>query len=230
VQINGFAEEIIMLEENFNYWFEVATIVLSIATVIVSVVALTVSVRTAWVQIKLQQQEWRPYLSYIKTEIEPGDDFEEDELSVNFKLHFKNVGKCILRYEFKKLNITFYESTGECTKNNINPEGINSQILSVNAEIVQSSTMRHVVERQQLSRAADFYNAKEEFDLYQGPLDVCNLVDCGLHELICFEIDFIVEYWKVDNPNDKYKLAYFMLVNLDEHGNCVKRYLKTDAN
>jgi len=219
-----------MLGENHEYWFEIATLVLSIATVMISIAALAVSIHTAWIQIKLQRQEWRPYLSYLKTEIEPGDDFEEDELSVGFKLHFMNVGKCILRYEFKKLNITFYETDGHRTVSDINSRGIDSQILSVNAEIAHSSTMRHIVQRQQLSRAANFYNVEDKFALYQGPLEVCNLVDSGLHELVCFEIDFVVEYWKVDNFKEKYKLAYFMLVSLDEHGNCVKRYLETDAN
>jgi len=215
-------EEIVTTGVNLGFWHQIATISIAL-------VALVVSVITAWVQIRLQRQEWRPYLSYVKTEIVSAEYSKENELLAGFKFHFKNVGKCILRYEFKKLDITYFD--GEYTRDFVQDGMSIGHILSVNAEIAHESGLYASASRQTIERVTeDWYGREDLLSTYEGDFEIDRMVEHGLHNLVHFEVDFIVEYWKVDAPQKKYTLAYDMLVHLDKSGDSIDSYLKTHAD
>ena len=196
-------------------------------SIIIAAIALVGATITAWIQIKLQKQEWRPYLSYIKTEIISDDPFE---FNVGFKIQLKNVGKTILRYEFQKLTITHTE-VGHPV-NFADDMGNISSILSVNAETFHDSGRRLYMTREELSECAKAQSCslEEKFEAYTGPLEINSLIDKGLHELIWFEVDFLIKYWKVDKPKESYVLKYQTLVYIDKKGNCLEDIWEADAD
>jgi len=208
----------------------IVSFIITHASIIIAAIAFVGATITAWIQIKLQKQEWRPYLSFIKTEIISDPLVLSDALRVGLKIQLKNVGKTILRYEFQKLTITHTE-VGHPV-NFADDMGNISSILSVNAETFHDSGRRLYMTREELSECAKAQSCslEEKFEAYTGPLEINSLIDKGLHELIWFEVDFLIKYWKVDKPKESYVLKYQTLVYIDKKGNCLEDIWEADAD
>lgn len=86
------------IAEGFGYWLEVGVAAIAF-------VALLVGIVTALIQISLQKNEWRPYLSYksITGEIDP---FRVMCIAIaTFGIELKNVGKVPLCYKVEKFDV-----------------------------------------------------------------------------------------------------------------------------
>lgn len=82
----------------------VATIIAALAAAVSAIIAaraLSLNRRAAEMQIKVLEQEWRPYLALENPKI----DVHTNPLYFHPVLHLRNVGKCILRYKEKKFDI-----------------------------------------------------------------------------------------------------------------------------
>lgn len=69
--------------------------------IIIAFIALIISLITAIIQIKTQLAQMRPYLSFRCTEIK----YFNESSTLDFNLVLDNVGKCVLLYEVKNLEI-----------------------------------------------------------------------------------------------------------------------------
>ena len=75
--------------ESSSSWIE---IVATWAPIMIALAAFVISMITAWHQIRLQKQEWRPYLRFVRAEV------RINASSYSTILHFENTGKCSLEY------------------------------------------------------------------------------------------------------------------------------------
>jgi len=208
---NCILEAVAVIEENSVNW----SLITAVATVIVSIVALTVSIITARVQIVLQKQEWRPYLSHVKTELLQDPNQSKDKLFVEIKFLLKNVGKSILRYEFTRLEIANgAEVEMKCC---LQHDEFDGNILYPGSEITHKSAALHTIDKGELMEIARDTCLQEEFEEFRGSLEITDLVGQGLSKLIEFKVHLTIKYWKIDKPNKKYEINHEMVVYLDEH-------------
>ena len=215
--------------ESANSHIEIAAIWVPIA---IAVAALVISTITACYQIKLQKQEWRPYLTYEKIDVDKLGN------TVYFELFFKNIGKSILQYKVSKFSIKFdnpndvtefqerdyvyvkvYEELAHEDKNWDN--AVNGIIIP-NSSHFFKGRYYHVNELINWNPGIICDENDDECNQYCKKYGACVVVaDC--------EINSTIEYWKVGNSYERHKISLCITLTFLRNGQVSISQTTTDA-
>ena len=182
---------------------------------VIAVSALLVSVVTAWAQIRLQSQEWLPYLTYEKITVS-NTSYKADELILSFYMKMRNVGRCVLRYEVTRFNINI-------DLNNDNP-------------YVEDDVRRWISfdEQDRLSgvigiKSDTFYKSTFHSTSFKPEYRIL-FNEEGVEKAIKIQcrIDITIAFWKINGAGARYELDQEVHLTQYENGEWVETRGRSD--
>ena len=176
--------------------------VIAIAAVVLSAVGVSVSLRTAWIQINLQRQEWRPYLSF-----KPFTGHIRPYATVNdavceFIVQLENVGRVPLCFEVEKFDfrIENFEPLANHKAEWNSPEKFSSK----RGAIPVGSSINYI-------RTLSSSRKAETVELS----NTTGITRCRVAAPRC-TIDFSIKYYQANNPNKKYTISFTASCSITE--------------
>ena len=145
---------------------------------IISLAAFILALVLAVRQIQMQIQDMRPYLSYSGLNGVLKVDQNTGRADMDFNLKLENVGKCVLRYEVVKFDI--FISGLQLPEVQLKSTG---SIIGVNTTAIYSK----------------FYKGIWQYPTNLAPQE---------HAPPNYKVDFVIEYYRTNKPEKKYKLHY----------------------
>ena len=183
-----------------------------ILTAFVALAALFLSWRTANKQIKLQEQEWLPYLSYEKMNggLVQGVIGLKPELVMNpaFSMVLKNNGRCIVQYEIKKFDVTLIIHYTELEEASLQKDENASARRFVSARKKHPPLTPKRMQNSSQTKGVVGINSElvQSCGAYQFLPEEANV---NLDEATFqFQVDFVVEYGKKGAAKNEYSLKY----------------------
>ena len=187
--------------------------IFAFVAVLVSFAAVAVSVITARIQIKMQKQEWLPYLSHNGVAMEIHDrGIDNGELPAELYINLENVGKCVIGYESKRV----------CVK--INPQYHYQPPIT---EIIEYSGT--IVECGTIGINAKLYHNVGQYIIRSSLANRFKQKQTNKNDIMlgCI-IDFSMQYWNISKPKDKYSLEYTVKLNVFGNGEQKQTIIKSD--